>query len=167
MINNYQFYKEMNAIRFLRDVGKYFRMGSLMNKEAVSNRLNSEEGISYAQFSYSIIQAYDFLKLYEKEQCVLQFGGSDQWGNITNGCELVRKTIGKEVYGITMPLLLSKSGHKFGKSEGNALYLNPKKTSSEAIFNYFLNSSDEDVQRYLSIFTLYPRQRIEQIMLEH
>lgn len=101
-----------------------------MAKETVANRLSSEEGISYAEFSYSIIQAYDFLTLLQQEQCVLQLGGSDQWGNITNGCELVRKIKNQEVYGITMPLLLTKTGQKFGKSEGNALYLNPSKTSS-------------------------------------
>ena len=130
MQNNYDFYKNMDAIRYLRDVGKYFRMGSLLGKQTVANRLKSEDGISYAEFSYSIIQAYDYYQLFQRNNCVLQFGGSDQWGNITNGCELIRKKTGKQTYGITMPLLLTKTGQKFGKSEGNALYLNQDKTSS-------------------------------------
>jgi tyrosyl-tRNA synthetase len=106
----------MDAVRYLRDVGKYFRMGPLLSRETVANRIKSDEGISYAEFSYSIIQAYDFYRLFEEEGCILQFGGSDQWGNITNGCDLVRKKTNNEVYGITMPLLLTKNGHKFGKS---------------------------------------------------
>ena len=116
----------MNILEFFRKVGKVFRMNSLLSKETVANRLKSEEGISYTEFSYSLIQAYDFYILNKNYGCILQFGGSDQWGNITNGCDLVKKLSGgdNEVYGITMPLLVEKNGKKFGKSEGNALFLN-------------------------------------------
>lgn len=117
-VNNYNFYKDMNVLTFLREVGKVLRMNNLLTKEIVSNRLASENGISYTEFSYSILQAYDFYRLHKEQNCFFQFGGSDQWGNITNGCDLIRRlrTESPDSFGLTMPLLLTKSGAKFGKS---------------------------------------------------
>ena len=117
-VNNHDFYKNMNVLDYLRDVGKVLRMGPMLSKEIVANRLKSENGLSYTEFSYSILQAYDFYVLQQKYACLIQLGGSDQWGNITNGCDLVRKfSQGQsEVFGLTIPLLLSKTGEKFGKS---------------------------------------------------
>ncbi len=117
--NNMKFYEKLNVIEFIRDFGKHFRMNVLITKETVANRLNNEEGISFAEFSYQLLQAYDFYKLFQERNCVVQVGGSDQWGNITNGCDLVRKTLRKEVFGVTTPLLVTSTGKKFGKSEVN------------------------------------------------
>lgn len=117
LINNSQFYEELNLIHFIRDFGKHFKMQVLLNKETVANRLKNEEGISFAEFSYQLLQAYDFYQLFSQKNCVMQIGGSDQWGNITNGCDLIKKILKKEVFGLTTPLLVTSSGKKFGKSE--------------------------------------------------
>ncbi len=121
----------------------------------VARRLESEEGISFAEFAYSLMQGYDYSQLYETKDCILQIGGSDQWGNILNGTELIKKKLNKEAFAVTMPLLLTKSGAKFGKSEGNALFLNSEKTPLKDIYQYLYNTADEDLEKYLSIFTFY------------
>ena len=120
--NNANFYEKLNVIEFIRDFGKHFKMQVLLNKETVASRLNNEDGISFAEFSYQLLQAYDFYKLFNEKNCVVQLGGSDQWGNITNGCDLVKKILKKEVFGLTTPLLVTSSGKKFGKSEVNFFF---------------------------------------------
>jgi tyrosyl-tRNA synthetase len=153
IVNNNDWFKEFTFVEVLRDVGKHFRMGSMLGKESVKTRLNSEEGMSFAEFSYQLLQAYDFLKLFETEGCTVQLGGSDQWGNITAGTDLVRKLKSAEVYGITVPLVCDSNGVKFGKSEGNALYLDSRKTSVYDFYQFFVRTEDVDVVRYLKILT--------------
>ncbi|CAM6005866.1 unnamed protein product, partial [Sphagnum balticum] len=180
IINNKDFYSNMSVLEFVRDIGnsfadstfvtktigKHFRMGVLIHKESVTGRMNSPEGISFMEFSYQLFQAYDFLRLYQERNCVVQIGGSDQWGNITNGCDLIKKVTRKESYAMTTPLLLSSTGKKFGKSEGNAIWLNPTKTSSYDLFQYLFNLRDEDTISLLKSFTFIPLHEISQIEKE-
>ncbi|WP_394253704.1 tyrosine--tRNA ligase [Arthrobacter pityocampae] len=161
VVNNLDWTAPMSAIDFLRDVGKYFRVGTMIKKETVAKRLNSDEGISYAEFSYQILQGMDFLQLYRDYDCVLQTGGSDQWGNLTSGTDLVRKVEGKSVHAIGTPLITNSDGTKFGKSEGNAIWLDPAMTSPYAMFQFWLNTSDADVAERLRIFTFRSRADIE------
>ena len=134
VLNNFEWHNEMTAIDLLRQAGRYFRVNSMISKETVKRRLGSEEqGMSFLEFSYPLFQAYDFLHLYRTKKCVLQIGGSDQWGNITAGCDLVRKTLSQDVFGLTIPLLTTQSGAKFGKSEGNAIWLDESMTSCVSI----------------------------------
>ncbi len=164
IVNNYDWTKDVTILDFLRDIGKYINVNYMLNKDIISRRLDS--GITYAEFSYTLLQGYDFLHLYQDKNCVLQAAGSDQWGNITTGIELIRKILGKEAYGFTMPLILDKQGHKFGKSEGNALWLDKEKTSPYKIYQYLLNSDDTKVEEYLKVFTFLTLEEISEVMKE-
>ena len=163
MVNNHDWFGEMTFIGFLRDVGRYFRMGTMLGKESVRKRLEAEDGMSFTEFCYQIMQGYDFLHLHRTYGCTLQLGGSDQWGNITAGTELVRRVLGTEVFGMTFPLVCDSTGRKFGKSEGNAIYLDHRKTSYYDFYQFFLRSADADVIRYLKIFTFLPMERIAEL----
>ena len=160
MVNNYDWSKNINFIEFLRDYGKYFGVNYMLDKDIVRRRL--ETGITYTEFSYMIMQALDFLWLYENKNCILQVEGSDQWGNITAGVDLIRKKLGKEAYGFTMPLVVDKDGNKFGKSEGNALWIDKEKTSSYEVYQYLVNTDDSIVIDYLKIFTFLSKEEIEE-----
>ncbi|ROZ62525.1 tyrosine--tRNA ligase [Kocuria soli] len=160
MVNNLDWTANLSAIDLLRDIGKNFRVGTMIKKEIVAKRLNSEEGISYAEFSYQVLQGYDFLNLYRDYDCVLQTGGSDQWGNLTAGTELIRKVEGATVHAIGSPLITNSDGTKFGKSEGNAIWLNPEMTSPYAFYQFWLNTADADVIDRLKVFTFRTREEI-------
>jgi tyrosyl-tRNA synthetase len=163
VVNNLEWTKDLSAIEFLRDVGKYFRVGTMIKKDAVSARLNSEAGISYTEFSYQILQGMDFLRLYERYGCVLQTGGSDQWGNLTSGTDLVHKALGVGVHAMGTPLITNSDGTKFGKSEGNAVWLDPELTSPWAMYQFWLNTDDRDVIDRLKVFTFLSRAEIEDL----
>lgn len=163
IINNYDWYKEFNFISFLREVGKQFRMGIMLSKESVKARLNSEEGLSFTEFCYQILQAYDFLWLNEKKGVNAQIGGADQWGNITAGIELIRKEKGKEVYGITFPLLTKADGSKFGKSEKGAIWLNAEKLSPYEFYQHLIRTDDRDVIKLLKMITFVELPEIEEL----
>ena len=153
LVNNSDWLDGVGYIEFLRDIGKHFRMGTMLGRESVRARLSGEAGMSYTEFSYQVLQAYDFLKLYDEAGCRLQVGGSDQWGNITAGIDLVRRLRGEEVYGLTLPLICDSAGQKFGKSEGNAIYLDSARTSVYDFYQFFLRTEDADVVRLLKVFT--------------
>ena len=161
VVNNYDWFKGYEFTDFLRDVGKYININYMLDKDIIRRRL--ETGITFAEFAYTLIQGYDFLWLYQNKNCVLQAEGSDQWGNITTGIDLIRKKLGKEAYGFTMPLVLDKYGHKFGKSEGNALWLDRNKTSSYELYQYLINVDDEMVISYLKIFTFLSVEEINEL----
>ncbi len=161
VVNNYDWSKDINFIDFLRDYGKYFNVNYMLDKDIIRRRL--ETGITYTEFSYMIMQALDFLHLYETRNCTLQVAGSDQWGNITAGVDLIKKKLGGDAYAFTMPLVTDKYGNKFGKSEGNALWLDKKKTSPYEIYQYLINSDDEMVIDYLKIFTFLSKEEIEKL----
>lgn len=165
IVNNYDWMKNYNYLDFLRDIGKYINVNYMLNKDIISRRL--ETGITYAEFSYTLMQGYDYLHLFREKNCILQAAGSDQWGNITTGIELIKKIEGKEVYGFTMPLILDKFGNKFGKSEGNALWLDINKTSSYELYQYLINTDDEMIIHYLKVFTFLSKEEIEAIEKEH
>ncbi|MDD6756784.1 MAG: tyrosine--tRNA ligase [bacterium] len=162
LVNNHDWFKNMNYIDFLRDVGKYINVSYMINKDLVKRQLDI--GISYAEFSYMLIQGYDFKELHDKYDVNLQFGGSDQWGNLTTGIELVRKLENEEVYAFSMPLTLDSAGKKLGKSYGNALWLDEEKTSSYEMYQYLLNFEDSMMEEYLKRFTFLTKQEIEDIM---
>ena len=159
IVNNYDWFKDYEFLDFLRDVGKYINVNYMLDKDIIRRRL--ETGITYAEFSYTLIQGYDFLRLFQDYDCILQASGSDQWGNITTGIDLIRKITGKTAYGFTMPLVLDKTGKKFGKSEGNALWLDKNKTSSYTLYQYLINTDDSIVIDYLKIFTFLTKEEIE------
>lgn len=161
VVNNFDWIKDINVIDFLRDYGKYFNVGYMLGKDKVRSRM--ESGITYAEFSYMILQALDFMHLYETRNCVLQVAGSDQWGNITSGIELVRKKLGKEVYGMVMPLVTDSNGVKFGKTEGNALWLDKNKTSSYELYQYLINLEDSMIIKYLKMLTFLSKEEIEEL----
>ncbi len=163
ILNNHDWLGAFTFLDFLRDVGKHFRMGNMLGRESVRARLASEAGMSFTEFSYSLLQGYDFLHLYDTEGCRFQVGGSDQWGNITAGTELVRKLRGEEVYGITTPLVCDSAGQKFGKSEGNAVYLDARKTSPYNFYQFFFRTTDTDVIRFLKIFTFLSLEDIAEL----
>nr|WP_202932074.1 tyrosine--tRNA ligase [Kocuria indica] len=163
MVNNLDWTSQLSAIDFLRDIGKNFRVGTMIKKDIVAKRLNSEEGISYTEFSYQILQGLDFLNLYRQYDCVLQTGGSDQWGNLTSGTDLVRKAEGATVHAIGTPLITNSDGTKFGKSEGNAIWLDPELTSPYAFYQFWLNTADADVADRLKVFTFRTREEIEEL----
>lgn len=165
VVNNYDWCKDINFIDFLRDYGKYFNVNYMLSKDIVSRRLDT--GITYTEFSYMIMQALDFLHLYETRNCVLQVAGQDQWGNITAGIELIRKKIGKEAYGFTMPLVTKADGTKFGKSDGKAIWLDKNKTSSYELYQFLINSEDDKVIEYLKTLTFLSREKIEEIKAIH
>ena len=163
MVNNLDWTSPLSAIDFLRDVGKHYRIGTMLKKDAVSARLNSDAGISYTEFSYQILQGYDFLELYRSRGCVLQTGGSDQWGNLTSGIDLIRRAEGVAVHAIGTPLITDSDGRKFSKSEGTAVWLDPEQTSPYAFFQFWLNTSDADVIGRLKVFTFLSRAEIEDL----
>ena len=169
MVNNYDWMKDFSFLEFIRDVGKHITVNYMMAKDSVKNRISSEssEGMSFTEFTYQLVQGYDFLELYKQHGCALQMGGSDQWGNITTGTELIRR-IGKgKGYALTCPLLTKADGSKFGKSEGGNVWLDAKKTSPYQFYKFWLNTSDEDAQRFIKIFTFLSKEEIEALIEEH
>ena len=161
MVNNLDWTSQYSAIDFLRDIGKHYRVGKMLAKDAVSARLNSDSGISYTEFSYQILQGLDFLELYRRFDCVLETGGSDQWGNLTSGADLVHRVEGKSVHLIATPLITNSDGKKFGKSEGNAVWLDKDLTSAYAMYQFWLNTDDADVIDRLKVFTFLTRKEVE------
>ncbi|ALE91733.1 tyrosyl-tRNA synthetase [Arthrobacter alpinus] len=160
MVNNLDWTEPMSVLDFLRDVGKYYRVGTMIKKDIVASRLNSEEGISYAEFSYQILQGMDYLELFRQYGCVLQQGGSDQWGNLTSGTDLIRKVEGTSVHALGTPLITNSDGTKFGKSEGNAIWLDAAMCSPYDMYQFWLNTSDADVVDRLKVFTFLSREEI-------
>jgi tyrosyl-tRNA synthetase len=163
LVNNLDWTAPLSAIDFLRDIGKHFRVGTMLKKDAVSARLNSDAGISYTEFSYQILQALDFRELYREYGCILQTGGSDQWGNLIGGTDLIRRSESVSAHAIGTPLITNADGTKFGKSEGNAVWLDPALTSPYAMYQFWLNTDDSDVVARLKVFTFLDRARIEQL----
>ncbi len=164
VVNNYEWTKDISFLDFLRDVGKYINVNYMLNKDIINRRLDT--GITYAEFSYTLIQGNDFLHLFQEKNCIMQVEGSDQWGNITTGIDLIKKKLNKTAYGFTMPLILDKYGNKFGKSEGNALWLYKNKKSSYELYQYLINTDDEMVIHYLKVFTFLSKEEIEAIEKE-
>jgi len=167
LVNNLDWTAPLSAIEFLREVGKHFRVGTMLKKDAVSTRLNSDEGISYTEFSYQILQGLDFRELYRQYECVLQTGGSDQWGNLVSGVDLIHRSEGVGVHAIGTPLITNSDGRKFGKSEGNAIWLDAELTSPYAMYQFWLNTDDADVVDRLKVFTFLGRSEIEEIAARH
>ncbi|GAA0955786.1 tyrosine--tRNA ligase [Frigoribacterium faeni] len=163
VVNNLDWTSPLSAIEFLRDIGKNFRVNTMLKKDAVSARLNSDAGISYTEFSYQILQGLDYRELFRQYECVLQTGGSDQWGNLTSGTDLIRRTEGVSVHAIGTPLITNSDGTKFGKSEGNAVWLDPELTSPYAMYQFWLNTDDADVVSRLKVFTFLDRGEIERL----
>ncbi len=161
IVDNYDWTKDVSYLDFLRDVGKYINVNYMLDKDIIRRRL--ETGITYAEFSYTLIQGNDFLELFNRKNCIMQVEGSDQWGNITTGIELIKKKTGKEAYGFTMPLILDQNGNKFGKSEGNALWLDKEKTSPYKIYQYLINTDDSKVIEYLKVFTFLTPEEITKL----
>jgi tyrosyl-tRNA synthetase len=164
-VNNYDWIKDINVLEFLRDYGKHFTVNYMLDKDKVKKQLDN--GLSFTEFSYMILQALDFKYLYETRNVTLQVAGSDQWGNITSGIELIRRTLGKEVYGMTMPLVLDEQGNKIGKSEGNAVWLDKEKTSPYTLYQYLINQDDEMIIHYLKVFTFLTPEEIMDIEKKH
>ena len=165
LVDNYEWTKDYKILEFLRDIGKHINVNYMINKDIISRRL--ETGITFAEFSYTLLQGYDFLHLYETKNCIMQVEGSDQWGNITTGIDLIKKKLGKEAYAFTMPLILDANGNKFGKSEGNALWLDKEKTSPYELYQYLINSDDSKVLEYLKVFTFLSKEEIEKVYNDH
>jgi tyrosyl-tRNA synthetase len=163
LVNNAEWLTKLSAIEFMRDVGKYFTVNYMLAKDSVKRRSESDEGISYTEFSYLLLQSYDFLVLHDRYKCVLQMGGSDQWGNITAGVDLVRRLRSAKAHGLVMPLLTTSTGAKFGKSEAGAVWLDPKLTSPFRFYQFWLNTDDLDVAKHLRSFTFLDRAAIEQL----
>ena len=161
LVNNLDWTAPLSAIDFLREIGKHFRVGTMLKKDAVAARLNSDEGISYTEFSYQILQGFDFLELFRQYDCKLQSGGSDQWGNLTSGTDLIRKVEGQSAHAIGTPLITNSDGTKFGKSEGNAIWLDAEMCSPYRFYQFWLNASDADVIDRLKVFTFLSRAEIE------
>lgn len=161
VVDNYDWLKDYTFLNFLRDVGKYVNVNYMLDKDIIRRRM--ETGITYAEFSYMLMQGYDFVHLYQEKNCIMEVAGSDQWGNITTGVDLIRKMLDKQAYAFTMPLILDATGKKFGKSEGNALWLDINKTSAYEIYQYLINSDDTKVIEYLKVFTFLSREEIEKI----
>jgi tyrosyl-tRNA synthetase len=165
MVNNYDWFKEFTFLDFIRDVGKHITVNYMMAKDSVKTRL--ESGLSFTEFSYQLVQGYDFYYLYKHKNCKLQLGGSDQWGNIVTGTELIRRMDNGEAFAITTPLIKKADGSKFGKTESGNVWLDKSRTSPYKFYQYWINSSDEDAKNYIRIFTLKSREEIEQLELEH
>ena len=163
LVNNMDWTQSLSAIDFLREIGKHFRVGKMLAKDAVSARLNSEHGISYTEFSYQILQGYDFLELFQRHGCTMQIGGSDQWGNLTSGSDLIHKVTGKSAHLLATPLITNSDGKKFGKSEGNAVWLDESMTSPYAFYQFWLNVEDADVIDRLKVFTFLTKQEIAEL----
>lgn len=169
LVNNYDWMKEFSFLEFIRDVGKHITVNYMMAKDSVKNRISSEssEGMSFTEFTYQLVQGYDFLHLYREHECTLQMGGSDQWGNITTGTELIRRIAGGKGYALTCPLITKSDGSKFGKSEGGNVWLDAKRTSPYKFYQYWLNTSDEDAEKYIKIFTFLTEEEIKTLVAEH
>ncbi|TYA70038.1 tyrosine--tRNA ligase [Seonamhaeicola marinus] len=169
LVNNYDWMKAFSFLEFIRDVGKHITVNYMMAKDSVKNRISSEssEGMSFTEFTYQLVQGYDFLHLYKENNCTLQMGGSDQWGNITTGTELIRRIAGGKGYAITCPLITKSDGSKFGKSEGGNVWLDAKRTSPYKFYQYWLNSSDDDAEKYIKIFTFLTEEEINALIEEH
>ena len=169
LVNNYDWMKDYSFLNFIRDIGKHITVNYMMAKDSVKKRLSrdSSEGMSFTEFSYQLLQGYDFLYLYQHKGCVLQMGGSDQWGNITTGSELIRRMTGGEAFALTCPLIRKADGTKFGKTEKGNIWLDPEKTSPYEFYQFWLNVSDEDAERYIKIFTLLGREEIESAIAAH
>ena len=165
IVNNYDWFKKFGFLEFIRDVGKHITVNYMMSKDSVKNRL--ESGMSFTEFSYQLVQGYDFLHLYQNFDCKLQMGGSDQWGNIVTGTELIRRKVQGEAFALTAPLIKKADGSKFGKSEGGNIWLDKEKTSPYKFYQYWLNASDEDVTQYIRTFTLFSKDEIEALEKEH
>jgi tyrosyl-tRNA synthetase len=163
MVNNLDWTQGLSAIEFLRDIGKHFRVNKMISKEAVSRRLNSDQGISYTEFSYQILQGMDFLELYRRYGCTLQTGGSDQWGNLTAGIDLIHRVEGAAVHALATPLLTKADGTKFGKTEGGAIWLDAEMTSPYAFYQFWLNADDRDISSFLRTFSFASREEIEEL----
>lgn len=169
MVNNYDWMKEFSFLGFIRDVGKHITVNYMMAKDSVRNRISGDdtEGMSFTEFTYQLVQGYDFLHLYNHQNCTLQMGGSDQWGNITTGTELIRRIGGGKGYALTCPLITKSDGSKFGKSEGGNVWLDAKRTSPYKFYQYWLNTSDEDAEKYIKIFTFLDKPTIDGLISEH
>ncbi len=169
LVNNYDWMKDFSFLDFIRDVGKHITVNYMMAKDSVKKRLSAEakEGMSFTEFTYQLVQGYDFLHLYQKHNCTLQMGGSDQWGNITTGTELIRRIAGGKGYALTCPLITKADGTKFGKTEGGNIWLDANRTSPYKFYQYWLNTSDEDAEKYIKIFTFLTKEEIEALATEH
>lgn len=167
MVNNYDWMSQFSFLEFIRDVGKHITVNYMMSKDSVKRRLEDGHGLSFTEFSYQLIQGYDFFHLWKNENCTIQLGGSDQWGNIVTGTELIRKMGGGSAYALTVPLITKADGIKFGKTEGGSVWLDPEKTSPYAFYQFWLNVSDEDASKYIRIFTTLDQQTIEDLEEEH
>ncbi|WP_416446295.1 tyrosine--tRNA ligase [Leeuwenhoekiella sp. A16] len=169
MVNNYDWMKDFTFLDFIRDVGKHITVNYMMSKDSVKNRLSGEstEGMSFTEFTYQLVQGYDFYHLYKNENCTLQMGGSDQWGNITTGTEMIRRIGEGKGYALTCPLITKSDGSKFGKSEGGNVWLDSERTSPYKFYQYWLNTSDEDAAKYIKIFTFLDKEEIEKLIAEH
>lgn len=168
-VNNYDWMKEFSFLNFIRDVGKHITVNYMMAKDSVKKRLSGEtgDGMSFTEFTYQLVQGYDFFHLYQNYNCKLQMGGSDQWGNITTGTELIRRKAGGEAYALTCPLITKADGGKFGKTESGNIWLDPARTTPYKFYQFWLNTSDVDAEKYIKIFTLYGKDDIEQMIAEH
>ncbi len=169
LVNNYDWMKNFSFLEFIRDVGKHITVNYMMAKDSVKNRISSEssEGMSFTEFTYQLVQGYDFLHLFKESKCTIQMGGSDQWGNITTGTELIRRIGNGKGYAITCPLITKSDGSKFGKSEGGNVWLDANRTSPYKFYQYWLNSSDEDAEKYIKIFTFLTKDVIDALISEH
>jgi len=167
MVNNYDWFREMNFLHFIRDVGKHLTVNYMMAKDSVKKRIESENGISFTEFTYQLIQGYDFYWLYKNKNCKLQMGGSDQWGNIVTGTELIRRKASGEAFALTCPLVKKADGAKFGKTEKGNIWLDPAKTSPYQFYQFWLNASDEDAKSWIKLFTLLSQPETEALIAEH
>ena len=165
LVDNYDWWHDKTFLNTLRDIGKYISLNYMLDKDIIRRRL--ETGITFAEFSYMLLQGYDFVNLFKEKNCIMQVAGSDQWGNITTGVDLIRKMLDKPAYAFTMPLILDATGKKFGKSEGNALWINKEKTAPYAIYQYLINSDDSKVLEYLKVFTFLTKEQIEDVYAQH
>lgn len=167
MVNNYDWFKELGFLQFIRDVGKHITVNYMMSKDSVRKRIDSEAGISFTEFTYQLIQGYDFYWLYQNKNCKLQMGGSDQWGNITTGTELIRRKAGGEAFAFTCPLLTKSDGGKFGKTESGNIWLDAEKTTPYHFYQFWLNTADTDAAKWIKIFTFLPKEEINNLIEEH
>lgn len=168
LVNNYDWMSKFSFIDFTRDIGKHITVNYMMAKDSVKKRFNGEgDGMSFTEFTYQLVQGYDFLYLFEHKNCMLQMGGSDQWGNMTTGTELIRRKLGKEAYALTFPLITKADGGKFGKTEKGNIWLDPEKTSPYTFYQFWLNCSDDDSKKYIRIFTNFSREEVEAMEKEH
>jgi tyrosyl-tRNA synthetase len=167
LVNNYDWFKDFSFLNFIRDVGKHITVNYMMGKDSVKKRLEGETGMSFTEFTYQLVQGYDFYWLYQNRNCKLQMGGSDQWGNIVTGTELIRRKAGGEAFAFTCPLITKADGGKFGKTEKGNVWLDAKKTSPYQFYQFWLNASDEDAKKWIKIFTLLPKEEIDALIIKH